>query len=153
MRNGFLHRAIREQGGAYGGGASHDATTASFRFYSYRDPRTHETLDDFDASVRWVLEEEHEWRQVEEAILGVVSDIDKPSSPSGEARQAFHNELHGRSPEHRRRLREQILAVRLDDLRRVTEAYLQNPDASVAVITDTSNTESCAALGLDHFEL
>ena len=28
MRNGFLHRTIREQGGAYGGGASHDAANA-----------------------------------------------------------------------------------------------------------------------------
>ena len=30
LRNGFLHRAIREQGGAYGGGASHDANVGAF---------------------------------------------------------------------------------------------------------------------------
>ena len=35
LRNGYLHRAIREQGGAYGGGASQDNTIAAFRFYSY----------------------------------------------------------------------------------------------------------------------
>ena len=40
LRNGFLHRSIREQGGAYGGGASHDANIAAFRFFSYRDPET-----------------------------------------------------------------------------------------------------------------
>ncbi|MCK5914728.1 MAG: peptidase M16, partial [Deltaproteobacteria bacterium] len=39
LRNGYLHRAIREEGGAYGGGAGHDPGSAAFRFYSYRDPR------------------------------------------------------------------------------------------------------------------
>ncbi|MCG8612291.1 MAG: insulinase family protein, partial [Pseudomonadales bacterium] len=39
LRNGYLHRAIREQGGAYGGGAGQDSSIAAFRFYSYRDPR------------------------------------------------------------------------------------------------------------------
>ncbi len=34
LRNGFLHRAIREQGGAYGGGASQDSGIAAFHFYS-----------------------------------------------------------------------------------------------------------------------
>ena len=32
LRNGFLHRAIREQGGAYGGGASQDSNSGAFRF-------------------------------------------------------------------------------------------------------------------------
>jgi Zn-dependent M16 (insulinase) family peptidase len=52
LRNGYLHRSIREQGGAYGGGASHDANIGAFRFFSYRDPRLIDTLQDFDASGR-----------------------------------------------------------------------------------------------------
>ncbi len=32
LRNGYLHGAIREQGGAYGGGATQDSSSASFRF-------------------------------------------------------------------------------------------------------------------------
>ncbi len=46
LRNGFLHSAIREKGGAYGGGASYDGNACSFRFYSYRDPRLAETFND-----------------------------------------------------------------------------------------------------------
>ncbi|MCK4585899.1 MAG: peptidase M16, partial [Gammaproteobacteria bacterium] len=34
LRNGFLHRVIREQGGAYGGGASSNSESACFQFYS-----------------------------------------------------------------------------------------------------------------------
>ncbi|MFT7289381.1 MAG: Zn-dependent M16 (insulinase) family peptidase, partial [Halieaceae bacterium] len=59
LRNGFLHRTIREQGGAYGGGASHDPSIAAFRFYSYRDPRIAGTLDDFDASLEWMAGSDH----------------------------------------------------------------------------------------------
>ena len=54
LRNGFLHRAIRERGGAYGSGAGQDSGEAAFRFFSYRDPRLTETLDDFDASIKWL---------------------------------------------------------------------------------------------------
>jgi Zn-dependent M16 (insulinase) family peptidase len=46
LGNGYLHRTVREQGGAYGGGASYDGSTGSFRFYSYRDPRLTETLEE-----------------------------------------------------------------------------------------------------------
>ena len=49
-----------------------------------------ETLDDFDNAVRWLLDGKHEWRLVEEAILGVISSIDKPGSPAGEAKDAFY---------------------------------------------------------------
>ena len=48
LRNGYLHRTIREQGGAYGGGASQDNQAGAFRFFSYRDPRIEGTLTDFD---------------------------------------------------------------------------------------------------------
>ena len=54
LRNGFLHTAIREKGGAYGGGAGFDADSAAFRFYSYRDPRLAETLADFDRALAWL---------------------------------------------------------------------------------------------------
>jgi Zn-dependent M16 (insulinase) family peptidase len=149
LRNGFLHTAIREQGGAYGGGAGHDATISAFRFYSYRDPRLAETLDDFDRSLDWMLNHKHEWRQVEEAILGVIGAMDKPGSPAGEARHAFHNSLHDRTREKLQLMRQKVLAVTLDDLKRVTEKYLQAETASTAVITNAAILEQAGDLGLD----
>ena len=35
LRNGFLHTAIREKGGAYGGGALQDMSARTFKFFSY----------------------------------------------------------------------------------------------------------------------
>ncbi|MFK7730406.1 MAG: insulinase family protein [Pseudomonadales bacterium] len=136
LRNGYLHRSIREQGGAYGGGASHDSANANFRFYSYRDPRLTETMDDFDQSIRWLLDTNHEWQSVEEAILGVVSSLDKPGSPAGEAKQQFHSTLSGRTPEQREQFRSRVLNVTAADLKRVGEQWLGDASkASVAVVS------------------
>lgn len=146
LRNGFLHRAIREQGGAYGGGASQDSGIGAFRFYSYRDPRLEETLNDFDASIDWLLNTSHNYQPLEEAILGVVSSLDKPSSPAGEAKQHFHNRLFGRTHAQREQFRQMILAVTLEDLKRVTQTYLKPELASTAVITGSNQIEATAEL-------
>ncbi len=150
LRNGYLHRAIREQGGAYGGGASHDADNAAFRFYSYRDPRLTETLADFDRAIDWLLNEPHEWREVEEAILGVIGQIDKPGSPAGEAKDVFHNTLFGRTPEQRQAYRQRVLEVTLGDLQRVGQRYFGPEGASLAVITSSAAGK---ALEIDDLEV
>ncbi|MEP0071374.1 MAG: insulinase family protein [Marinomonas sp.] len=149
LRNGFLHRAIREQGGAYGGGASFDGSTGSFRFYSYRDPRLTETLADFDASIDWLLSEEHTEEALEEAILGVIGSMDKPSSPAGEAQSDFYVQLHGRSLAYREAFRAKILAVTIEQLKQVTKTYLVKENENIAVVTSTSKRAELEALGFD----
>ena len=135
LRNGFLHRAIREQGGAYGGGATQDSNSASFRFFSYRDPRLAETLNDFDASLQWLMAGKHENYQLEEAILGVIAALDKPASPAGEAKQAFYNHLFDNTLAARKAFRERVLHTTLQDLRRAADTYFKPSSASVGVIT------------------
>jgi Zn-dependent M16 (insulinase) family peptidase len=148
LRNGYLHNAIREKGGAYGGGAGYDGNACAFRFYSYRDPRLTDTLKDFDASIDWLLNEKHEQRQLEETVLGVISDMDKPLSPAGEARQAYHNALYGRTHEQRKRLRERLLAVSLADLQRVGDTWLAKGTACTAVIAPNARAAEVESLGL-----
>jgi len=150
LTNGFLHRAVREQGGAYGGGAGYDSDSGAFRFYSYRDPRLAGTLDDFDGALQWLRTEDHEYRELEEAILGIISAIDRPDSPAGEAIKAFFGTLHGRTPEQRRRFRRRVLDVTLEDLQRVGETWLRPERASTAVVSDPQTAARVApALGLE----
>lgn len=153
LRNGYLHTAIREKGGAYGSGALQDSATASFKFFSYRDPRMAETLKDFQSALDWLQQGEYEARLLEEAILGVVSDIDKPSSPAGEAKQAFHNKLFGRTAEQRRRFRSRVLQVTQQDLLRVANTYLTEDRASIAIITNKAHVDREGDLGLQVFQL
>ena len=153
LRNGYLHRAIREKGGAYGGGAGQDSVNGTFRFFSYRDPRLGETLEDFDNALQWLQETEHDPQELEESILGVIGQLDKPRSPAGEARHAFHNRLFGRSLEQRARYRERVLAVTIDDLKRVASTWLSPERASTAVITSHDNRAAAEALELSIEEL
>lgn len=149
LRNGFLHRAIREQGGAYGGGASQDSNSASFRFYSYRDPRFGETLEDFDRAIDWLLQGNLDALQVEESILGVIGSLDKPGSPAGEARQHFHAQLTGRTDEKRAQFRQGIVDVTADDLYRVATNYLHADKASTVVVTGKHGIEAAQQAELE----
>ncbi|WP_394183859.1 insulinase family protein [Marinomonas posidonica] len=149
LRNGFLHRAIREQGGAYGGGATFDGGTGSFRFYSYRDPRLTETLADFDASIEWLLNDTHSDEALEEAILGVIGSMDKPSSPAGEAQSDFYVQLHGRSLAYREAFRAKILSVTIEQLQQVAKTYLTKENENIAVVTSVTKRDELEALGFD----
>ncbi|MDY6456087.1 insulinase family protein [Acinetobacter faecalis] len=149
LRNGFLHSAIREKGGAYGGGASYDGNACSFRFYSYRDPRLAETFQDFEASVDWLFNAEQQPHQLEEAILGLIASMDKPGSPAGEAITACYSLLHARTPAFRAQLRERLLAVNLDDLKRVADVYLRQQKPSKSVVAPIAKRELLQELGFE----
>ena len=144
LRNGYLHRTIREQGGAYGGGASQDSNIAAFRFYSYRDPRLQETLEDFDQSIQWMLNTEVSEDALEQAVLGIIGSIDKPGSPAGEAKQDFQNALFGRTLEQRRRFRQRIIETTGADLLRVTREYFDPARASTAVLSNDTHAKKLA---------
>ncbi len=136
LRNNFLHSEVREKGGAYGGGAGHDSANGVFRFYSYRDPRLNETFETFARSIEWANEAEITDAMLEEAVLGVISSVDAPGSPSGEIRQAYHHALFGRMAEHRGAARRRYLNVRQEDLRRVVRKYLTGTPVRAVVTSE-----------------
>ena len=125
LRNGYLHSAIREKGGAYGAGAMQDSNNKIFKFFSYRDPRCAKTFDDFEKSRQWSLKNISE-EQLNEGILGVISSIDKPLSPYGEAMNDFINILDNKDKEKRLAFRSKIKDCTIDDLVEVSRKYLFN---------------------------
>lgn len=153
LRNGFLHTAIREQGGAYGAGASQDSNLGIFKFYSYRDPRIEGTFDDFNASVNWILNDAKDESLVEQSILGIIGSMDRPSSPAGEAKSIHHALKSGRTPERRLAYRQGLLAVTLADVKRVIETYLFNVDGKKAVLAPKGSDDIATKLGLNAIEL
>ena len=153
LRNGFLHTAIREQGGAYGAGASQDSSLGIFKFYTYRDPRVEGTFDDFSASITWLLNDAKDEGLVEQSILGIIGSMDRPSSPAGEAKQIHHALKSGRTPERRLAYRQGLLAVTLADVKRVVETYLLNGDGKKAVLAPKGTADIAAKLGLNAIEL
>lgn len=148
LRNGYLHNAIREKGGAYGGGASYDGASSSFRFYSYRDPNCQQTFAHFDASVNWLLTKEQDPRLLEEAILSIIASMDKPGSPAGDAVKSCMNDRHGRGKDWQSTLRQRILSVTTDDLQRVARTYLQS-DGVKAVLAPADKADTLIQMGFD----
>jgi Zn-dependent M16 (insulinase) family peptidase len=147
LSHGYLHQAIREQGGAYGAGAHYDAESCAFRFYSFRDPRLVETFDAFAASIDWIEQQAPQPQPLEEAILSIIAAMDKPSSPAAEAIAACHASLHGRSPALRQALRAQILQLQAQDLQRVSRQYLRAAQQQKSVLAPFSAQQQLEQMG------
>ena len=152
LQDGYLHPAIREKGGAYGAGAQFDPESATFRFYSYRDPRISDTLQDFDRSLIW-LRTAADPQRLEESILGVIRSLDTPRTPAGAAILAFYNEMDGRSREFRMAHRDAVLGTTFNRLLEVAERYLGTERGAIAVITNNDHEQEVDALRLTKLKL
>merc|ERR1711879_798069 len=120
-----------------------------FKFYSYRDPRVEGTFDDFRQSVDWLLSQTRRQDElVEQATLGLIGSLDRPGSPAGEAKQAYHMERGGRNLAMRQQYRERLLGTTWADVQRVTEQYLQEQNGSLAVIAPRGTQATADKLGL-----
>eukprot|EP00474_Spongospora_subterranea_P007376 CRZ07834.1 hypothetical protein [Spongospora subterranea] len=115
----YLHRELREKGGAYGGGAAH-SPNGSFGFYSYRDPHVGKTIESFSSAVQWCLNGSNITdSHVEQALLSIFGDIDAPMHPSAQGQVHFvGNILPSLVKEHRRRLLSLTPTAVLDAARR-----------------------------------
>ena len=124
LRNGFLHTAIREKGGAYGSGAMQDMSTKTFKFFSYRDPNVIKTFDAFKESINWLIKSVTK-DKLEEGILNIISSIDKPSSPASEALSDYNSNNNGFTQQMRKEFRSKVLETTVDKLVEVAEKYLK----------------------------
>ena len=124
LRDTFLHRELREKGGAYGGFAQAGTASGTFYFGSYRDPNIIRTYDVYDQAVKWVTEGEIDAEALKEAILGACGDVDPLESPDIKGRRESTNKLSGFTREERERFKQRLLEVGEDDLRRVARTYL-----------------------------
>ncbi|SHI78767.1 hypothetical protein SAMN02745165_00878 [Malonomonas rubra DSM 5091] len=134
LRAEFLHREIREKGGAYGGMSSYNSEAGIFTMMSYRDPHIVRTLQVYDQAIAWVVNGEFGEESLKEAILAVFSDLDKPLSPAGTGAQEFANLRQGMTLEMRNEMRKQLLAVDAASLQRVAREYLQHGESAVSVL-------------------
>ncbi|MCF6267372.1 MAG: insulinase family protein [Desulfuromusa sp.] len=134
LRAEFLHREIREKGGAYGGLAGYNAEAGQFSLLSYRDPHIVRTLQVYDQAIDWAVAGDFPKDAIKEAVLAVFGDLDKPLSPAGAGAEEFANIRQGMTLEMRNRMRQQLLAVDVSALQRVAEKYLKNGVSSVAVL-------------------
>ncbi|MCD6187579.1 MAG: insulinase family protein [Desulfuromusa sp.] len=134
LRAEFLHREIREKGGAYGGLAGYNAEAGQFSMLSYRDPHIVRTLQVYEQAIDWAVAGEFPDDSVKESVLAVFGDLDKPLSPAGAGAEEFANIRQEMTLEMRNQMRQQLLAVDGAALQMVAEKYLKNGKSAIAVL-------------------
>ncbi|MBW2592626.1 MAG: insulinase family protein, partial [Deltaproteobacteria bacterium] len=123
LRSMYLHREIREKGGAYGGFALFNAESGIFSFASYRDPHIHATLQAFTGAMEFINSGKFNNEDIKEAVLQVCSEIDKPDPPGPAARKAFYRRIVSLSDNARNQFKAGLLEISHQKIQQVAEKY------------------------------
>jgi Zn-dependent M16 (insulinase) family peptidase len=143
LRSLFLHREIREKGGAYGGFAIYNIEEGIFSFGSYRDPHIIRTLDVYHKACEYIMKGDYTQTDVKEAILQVCSEIDKPETPGPAAMKAFYRDIARLTDEIRRQFKDQLLQLDKNRVKAIARKYfdLDGRRAGVSVISSRTELE------------
>lgn len=131
----YLHRKLREEGGAYGGQVI--VRNGVVVALSWEDPRIQGSLADMGAAFDWLLTSPVEEAWVEQAALGVLGQIVRSKSPVAAIREADHNRRIGYTMELQQRDFDRMRSATLKDLRRAVAEHLphRNEDHRCCVVT------------------
>ena len=132
MSTEFLHREIREKGGAYGGGSSFVPSAGIFYFSSYRDPNTIETIETFQKACEWAAQPDSITKtMVEEAHLRAFKSIDAPIAPASRGQSLYAQRM---TDSQRQNFRTRLLDCTSADMTRVAREYLSNKPMTVCIV-------------------
>ena len=141
LTNQVLHQALREEGGAYGGQAGYHPGLGIFTMMSYRDPRLAATFADFERALAWVADAGLPAENLEEAIICVVQDLDRPRTPYADAMRAWEWQRQGVTEAMRQCYRHGVLHCTVERVKAVAAAWLQGKPASRAAFAGASGQE------------
>lgn len=116
LRYEYFWTKIRVQGGAYGAFAGFNRVGGLF-FGSYRDPNLTKTLETFDGTADFLKNFDVSDREMDKYIIGTLSKIDKPLTPSIKGQIAADLCLKNVSFADRQKSRNEILSARQEDIR------------------------------------
>jgi hypothetical protein len=111
LKSMYLHREIREKGGAYGGYSIYSPEEGLFSYASYRDPHIINTLKIYGGVPSFIRAGDYSEEDVKEAILQVCAETDKPDPPGQAARKAFYRKIVFLSDDMRARYKRGVLSV------------------------------------------
>ncbi len=147
LRSLYLHREIREKGGAYGGFALYNPESGLFSLASYRDPHVVQTLNVYDGVTGFLDKAGFTEEDIKEAVLQVCSEIDKPDPPGPGARKAFWRMIVKLRDEQRQAYKQELLSITKERVQTVAQRYFADIQAKsgVAVIAGKEMLEQANA--------
>ena len=148
MRYDHLWNNIRVKGGAYGAMYSFKYN-GDLVFSSYRDPNIMKTIETYQATGQFISQLDLSEEELDKNIIGTISNYERPLSASDKGWKAFIMHQVGRSHEDQVRVKEEIIASKIETLR----AYASNfeevlADSTIVVIGNKTMIDKEA----HHFE-
>jgi Zn-dependent M16 (insulinase) family peptidase len=120
-----LHQRLREQGGAYGGGAVSNSLSGNFYFYAYRDPNIYSTIEAFQDAILEVIKGKFTEKELEEAKLEIIQSLDDPVAPGTRGIVAYSWLREGKTLEIRQAFRDRLLNLTSKDVIGAVKKYVQ----------------------------
>lgn len=152
LRPGYLHREIREKGGAYGAFSTYRVEQGVFAFLTYRDPHIARSFRVFEGALDYLTQLDDQQR-LKEAILSAAGALDPLLSPDTRGRTRFFDDLAGYSAGWRLGFKRQLLSISLPRLREVAQTYLTRPAALAVISNEDKIRQAAAEMGLEfHLE-
>ena len=145
LSSAYLHREVREKGGAYGGGASAAPVEGVFAMSSYRDPNVLKTIETFKNAAEWAATTGNLTAEIlEEAHLRAFKAIDAPLAPSSRGASLFTGGMDDAS---RQTFRDRLLDCTVEQMRVCAEKYLVNQTPAVACVGAPVNADAARDAG------
>ena len=124
LENTFLHKKIREQGGAYSTGAQYHPLSGHYLLYSYRDPHIAKTYQAFEEGLTHLARGNFSERDLTEAKFGIIQDLDLPVSPGYRGSLAYRYLREGQTRDIRQTFRTSLLSATKKDIEKAVESHL-----------------------------
>ncbi|MDF2840463.1 MAG: peptidase [Clostridia bacterium] len=115
-RYDYLWNNIRVKGGAYGAMAGFERSGNLF-FVSYRDPNLGETMKVYDGFEKYLNGFDVDNREMTKYIIGTMSGVDTPLTPSMKGERAAEYYIRNISYEDIQRERDEILKAKKEDIK------------------------------------
>lgn len=119
----YLWNKVRVFGGAYGCMSGFGRDGISY-FVSYRDPKLKETVQAFEEAAAYIGGFEADEQEMTKYVIGAVSTMDRPMTPSMFGRFSKACELTGITAEDLQRERQQVLSCTQEEIRGMS-AYIE----------------------------
>ncbi|MBO5425492.1 MAG: insulinase family protein [Lachnospiraceae bacterium] len=114
----YLWLNVRVKGGAYGCMCAF-ARSGNGYFTSYRDPKLMETYDIYKEAAEYVRSFDADDRDMTKYIIGAISKLDAPLTPSAEGNYSYVAYLMGLTDEDLQRDRDEILNANVEKIRKL----------------------------------
>ncbi len=124
----YLWKNIRVIGGAYGCMSSY-AKNGDSAFVTYRDPNLKNSIDVFEKAADYLRNFDDDDRTILQYIIGAISDLDTPKTPSGKGAYGLTAYLCQAKMENIQRNRDELLGTTKETIRSLADyvdAFMQD---------------------------